>query len=126
MVVFNALGDHPDHAMRASRAALALQLETERLYGAHPHWPRFRIGVNTGPAVVGNVGGGGHRSFSVIGDTTNVAARLQSAAEPGSVLVGPLTYERIRDHAAVAALGPLQLKGKSQPIEAYALTALAD
>jgi adenylate cyclase len=56
MVVFNALGDQPDHSMRAVRAAFALQAETERIGAEHPQWPRFRVGVNTGPAVIGNVG----------------------------------------------------------------------
>lgn len=121
MVVFNALGDQPDHALRAARASLSLQEEAERLAAGHPDWPRFRIGVNSGPAVVGNVGASGHRSFSVIGDTTNVAARIQSAGEPGQVLLGPATYEQLRDVAIVNSLGPVELKGKRAPIELYVL-----
>jgi adenylate cyclase len=121
MVVFNALGDQPDHAIRATRAALSLRGEAERLAAGHPDWPRFRVGVNTGPAVVGNVGAGEQRSFSVIGDTTNVAARVQGAAKPGEVLLGPATYERIRDVASVEPLGPVELKGKKDPVELYRL-----
>ncbi|HEY3208538.1 MAG TPA: adenylate/guanylate cyclase domain-containing protein [Actinomycetota bacterium] len=121
MVVFNAVGDQPDHALRAARAALSLREEAERLAAGHPDWPRFRIGVNSGPAVVGNVGAGGHRSFSVIGDTTNVAARIQSAARPGQVLLGPATYEQLREAAIVKSLGPVELKGKRGPIELYML-----
>jgi adenylate cyclase len=121
MVVFNALGDQPDHALRASRAALGLRAETEGIWAGHADWPRFRIGVNTGPAVVGNVGAGGQRSFAVIGDTTNVAARLQAAAEPGRIVIGSVTYERIREVATAAALGPIQLKGKTEPVVVYDL-----
>lgn len=124
LVVFNPVGDQPDHAHRAARAALALRKEAERLAAQHPDWPRFRIGINSGPAVVGNVGAGNQRSFSVIGDTTNVAARVQAAAKPGQVLLGPATYERVRDVAMVSALGPVELKGKREPVELYVLDEL--
>jgi adenylate cyclase len=124
MVVFNPLGDQPDHALRAVRAAPALRDEAERVASAHPDWPRFRIGINSGPVVVGNVGAGSQRSFSVIGDTTNVAARVQAAAKPGQVLLGPATYEQVRDVATVQPLGPVELKGKREPVELYVLEEL--
>jgi class 3 adenylate cyclase len=124
MVVFNPLGDQPDHALRAAQAALALRDEAERVAAAHPDWPRFRIGLNSGPVVVGNVGAGSQRSFSVIGDTTNVAARVQAAANPGQVLLGPSAYQQIRDVAAVKPLGPVELKGKREPVELYELHGL--
>ncbi|MGH2556602.1 MAG: adenylate/guanylate cyclase domain-containing protein, partial [Actinomycetota bacterium] len=124
MVVFNALGDQPDHAIRAARAGLSLRAEAERLATGQPDWPRFRVGVNTGSAVVGNVGAGEQRSFSVIGDTTNVAARVQAAAKPGEVLIGPATYQRIREMATVEPLGPVELKGKRDPLELYRLVDL--
>lgn len=125
MVVFNAVGDQPDHALRAARAALSLRQKAEHLAAGHPDWPRFRIGVNSGPVVVGNVGAGAQRSFSVIGDTTNVAARVQAAAKPGQVLLGPDTYEQVKDVATVNSLGPVELKGKTGPVELYALEELA-
>lgn len=65
IVVFNAVTDQPDHAMRAARAALAIRSDTEHLAAEHASWPRFRIAVNTGPAVVGNIGAprrGRHRA----------------------------------------------------------------
>jgi adenylate cyclase len=79
---FNAVADQPDHTMRAARAALAIRSDTEHLAAEHSSWPRFRIAVNTGPAVVGNVGADLQRSFTVIGDTINLAARLQAVAPP--------------------------------------------
>jgi len=85
----------------------------------HPEWPRFRIGVNSGPAVLGNVGSGAHRSFTAIGDTTNVAARLQAAARPGGILIGQATYDAVRDEVAVEPFGELDLKGKPSPVPTY-------
>ena len=125
MVVFNAALDQDDHALRAARAAVGLQLETERIAAEHPGWPRFRVGVNTGPAVVGNVGVAEQRSFSAIGETTNLAARLQAAAEPGSVVIGEATYAEIREHADVERLQPLAVKGKAEPVQAYVLRGVA-
>jgi adenylate cyclase len=119
LVVFNALDDQPDHAERAVRAAIEMQRAAERIAKQHPGWPRFRIGVNTGPAALGNVGAGAQRSFTAIGDTTNVAARLQSAARPGRILIGQPTYESVRDAIHAEPFGALELKGKPAPVPAF-------
>jgi class 3 adenylate cyclase len=121
MVVFNAAGDQPDHARRAAQAALDLQEATERLAQGRPGWPRFRAGVSSGPAIVGNVGAAEQRSFAAIGDTTNLAARLQSSAEPGQVVVGAATAARLAEVAELEPLGELDLKGKAEPVEAFVL-----
>lgn len=125
MVMFNALDDQPDHPVRAARAALGMRDATEEVAAGHPGWPRFRIGVNTGPALIGNVGAGDQRSFSAIGDTTNVAARLQSAAEPGHVLISAGTRRRLDDLAKVEPLGPMVLRGKDDPTDVFELLELA-
>lgn len=125
MVVFNGADDQPDHALRAARAALGLQRATEAVAAERPDWPRFRAGVNTGPAVIGNVGSREQRSFTAIGDTTNLAARLQAAARPGQVVIGGATREALGEVAIVEALGRLDLKGKRQPVEAFLLVQLA-
>jgi len=88
-----------------------------------PEWPRFRVGVNSGPAIVGNVGAEEQRSFAAIGDTTNLAARLQAAAEPGRVVVGGTTAAELTG-AILQPLGALDLKGKSEPVEAFLLVRL--
>jgi len=119
LVVFNALDDQPDHAERAVRAAVGMQRASERIAMEHPGWPRFRIGVNTGPAALGNVGAGPQRSFTAIGDTTNVAARLQTAARPGRILIGRATYESVRDAIPAEPFGELELKGKPEPVPAF-------
>lgn len=119
LVVFNALDDQPDHALRAVRAARAMQLAASETSNDHPEWPRFRIGINSGPAALGNVGAGAHRSFTAIGDTTNVAARLQAAAPAGGILIGGATYEAVRDEVPVEPVGELDLKGKPSPVPTY-------
>lgn len=121
LVVFNAFGDQPDHALRAARSAVAVQRETETLRAGREGWPRFRVGVNTGLAVVGTVGAGSQRSFAAIGDTTNVASRLQSIAAPGEIVIGPVTATQLGDRAVAEPIGAVDLKGKAEPIEAFRL-----
>ena len=124
LAVFNALGDQPDHAARAVRAAIAVR---DRSAGvrASDDWPRFRVGVNTGVVVIGNVGAGPQRSFSVIGDTTNVAARLQGLSAPGHITIGGRTLDEVTSEPDVIVdvrpLGPTDLKGKTEHTEAFEL-----
>jgi adenylate cyclase len=125
MVVFNAAGDQPDHARRAVGAALAMQQEADAAAHGRDDWPRFRAGVNTGPAIVGNVGTAEQRSFTAIGDTTNVAARLQTAAAPGRVVVGSLTAELLGDGAVLEPIGAVELKGKAEAVEAFGVVRLS-
>jgi adenylate cyclase len=121
MAIFNARGDQPDHAIRAARAARAIVDAARPIAASRPGWPVFRVGVNTGPAVLGDVGAAQRRSFSVIGDTTNTAARLMTVAEPGQIIVGRTTWEALGDGRAGIALGPIRVKGKSEPVEAWLL-----
>jgi class 3 adenylate cyclase len=124
MALFNAPTRQPDHALRAARAALALQAAIEEAAAKETGWPRFRVGVSTGPVLVGNIGSAELRNFTAIGDTANLAARLETRAEAGQVVIGQATYDLIRDVAEVQPLGPLQVKGKEQPVWAYVLTGL--
>ena len=121
MAIFNASGDQPDHAHRAARAARAIVDAARPIAASRPGWPLFRVGVNTGPAVLGDVGAAERRSFAVIGDTTNTAARLMTAAEPGQIIVGRRTWEALGDDAVGVALGSIQVKGKREPVEAWRL-----
>ena len=126
VAVFNKAGDQPDHAVRAARAALELQRTAERIAAAHPDWPRFRAGVNSGEALVGVVGERGRRIHGVFGDTVNLGARLEGQAPVGGVVVGAVTYERLPAGAEVEPLVGLHLKGKSEPTTAYILRALPE
>ena len=125
MAVFNALDDQPDHPIRAARAGIAMRDLTERIAAEHPAWPRFRIGVNTGLVVIGNVGAADQRSFAAIGDTTNVAARLQSSALAGQVLASASTVARLGDDVEVRPSGTRSLKGKGEGVEVFELVATA-
>jgi adenylate cyclase len=128
LAVFNALGDHPDHAARAVRAAVAVRDHSSDVRTSDD-WPRFRVGVNTGVAVIGNVGAGTHRSFAVIGDTTNVAARLQGLSRPGRITVSGRTVREAGSGGGleldIRPLGPTELKGKSESVEAFELLSVA-
>jgi class 3 adenylate cyclase len=124
MAIFNAAGDQPNHARRAARAGLAIVEAGRPLADSHEAWPVFRVGVNTGPAVVGTVGVAGRHSFAVIGDTTNVAARLMGAGDPGQVVVAGSTWAALGPDRDGTPLGPTRLKGKSVPVEAWVLRAV--
>jgi adenylate cyclase len=123
MVTFNKRGDQPDHARRAAAAGLALQAATARVKAAHPGWPWFRVGINSGPVTVSLLGTEGGRTHTVIGDTVNTASRIEGKAPPGGVAIGPAT-SRLLPGAVTESLGRLELKGKSEPIEVYRLVTL--
>lgn len=127
LVTFNAVADQPDHAVRAARCALALVALTDGIAAAHPGWPRFRAGINTGPAAVGTVGGRDRRTIAAIGDTTNLGARLSAVAEPGGVVIGPATHTAISAEGRLTAraLGAVRVKGKREPVSAWALVQLS-
>jgi class 3 adenylate cyclase len=119
MAVFGAPVTHEDDAERAVRAALGMQdamAEINEEVGAiHGVSFALRVGVNTGEVVAGAVGD----RYTVIGDAVNVASRLQSAAQPGSVTVGERTYRATRDAIQYRRLEPLTLKGKAEPVPAF-------
>ena len=124
VALFNSRGDQPDHAVRAARAALALQERFAELAARHPDWPRMRVGVNSGEVVVHEIGGDGHVAYPLVGDTVNTGARLESLAPAGGVLIGAETYEQLPDGAVVEQRLGLRLKGKADAIDAYVLFAL--
>lgn len=121
MALFNAPAQQPDHALRACRAALAMQAAIAPIAAEAPDLPRFGIGITTGSALVGNIGSEAIRNFTAVGDTVNLASRLQTRAEGGQVLINSATYELVREHVTARALGQIQVKGKQEPVEVYAL-----
>jgi adenylate cyclase len=125
MVTFNKRGDQPDHAERAAGAGLALQKATARLTEDHPDWPRFRVGINSGPVSVSLLGAQGGRTHTIVGDTVNIAARIESQAPAGGVAIGPDTKALLPD-AVTTPLGELQLKGKTDPLPVHVLTSLRE
>jgi class 3 adenylate cyclase/tetratricopeptide (TPR) repeat protein len=122
MAVFGVPAAHEDDALRAVRAAseiranlAALNDELERTSGVRLE---TRTGVNSGEVVAGDPSSG--QSF-VSGDTVNVAARLEQAAQPGEILIGAGTLSLVRDAVRVEATEPLPLKGKAEPVPAFRL-----
>ena len=85
---------------------------------------QVRVGINTGPVVVGNVGSDLRYEYTALGDAVNVAARMQTAAEPGSVLITAGTYRFVSGLVDVRDIGALDVKGKSEPVQAYAVLGL--
>jgi adenylate cyclase len=119
MALFNAPVRQPDHAMRAVRAALRLQ-EVAAATGREG-WPRFRVGINTGPALIGNIGSAAMRHFTAIGDTVNLAARLEGTAPAGGIVLGAGTAALVDTSVRLAPRGAVTVKGKTEPVEAYLL-----
>ncbi|MER7250346.1 adenylate/guanylate cyclase domain-containing protein [Kribbella sp. NPDC000426] len=125
MVTFNKRGDQPDHARLAAAAGLALQAAAAAVQATHPNWPKFRVGINSGIASVSLLGTEGGRTHTVIGDTVNVASRIEGKAPGGAVAIGPAT-KALLPQASTESLGLLNLKGKAEPVEVYQLLALGE
>lgn len=126
LAVFDAPTPGPDHAFRAVRSAMSMQAAIESLEGRADDWPRFRVGINTGYALIGNIGSAEFRSFNVVGDAVNTAARFEAAAEPGTVVVGGPTHALVADRVEATSLGHLDLKGKERPMEAWRIDRVID
>jgi class 3 adenylate cyclase len=112
-----------DHAERAARAALGLQKATAAVAAEHPTWPRFRAGVNTGEASVGVLGSGSGRTYSAIGDTVNLASRIEGLAPAGGVAISAATASALLG-AQTEPLGTVAVKGRAQPAEVLLLVKL--
>jgi class 3 adenylate cyclase len=128
VAVFGAPVAHPDHAERAAAAALAMQRAMVDINESHAArgLPRFEmgIGLNTGEAVVGNIGSEQRAKYAVVGAAVNLAARVESATVGGQVFMSAGAHERIRDLAEVADTISLELKGLAEPLTLYDLVGL--
>jgi class 3 adenylate cyclase/tetratricopeptide (TPR) repeat protein len=125
MALFGAPFAHEDHVHRALLAALAIRgaVVGNGPEGAAPsgHNLQLRIGVHTGFVVFGSIGGNLRMDPTAIGDTANVAARLQEAADPGAILISEETRQLARGYVRIKPLRALTLKGKRAPIAAHLL-----
>ncbi|HTG33387.1 MAG TPA: adenylate/guanylate cyclase domain-containing protein [Thermoanaerobaculia bacterium] len=125
MALFGAPIAHEDHARRAALAALGLQKLLQEhhaeLGGQEGLDLKVRMGINTGWVVVGGIGDQLRRDYTAIGDTTNLAARLQQLAEPGTILVSEDAGRLLQGSARMEPVGPLQVKGKEAPVQAFRL-----
>ena len=123
MALFGAPIAHEDSARRAVAAALEMQKSLDE-YGAevkkrHAIECRFRVGLNTGPVVVGKISDSLDMDYTALGDTVNLAARMEQLAEPGAVYLSENTYRAVQDYFECEPLGALAVKGKAGPVVAY-------
>ena len=129
MAVFGAPIAHPDHSARAIRTALAMQEGIGGLNGRRAQQGKepisVGIGVSAGEAVAGTVGTEDRMEYTVIGDSVNLAARLESNAKPHQILISHRTYERVRDLVDARPLGRIRVKGKEEEVEVYEVLGLA-
>src|SRR5215472_12263483 len=123
MALFGAPLAHEDHAVRASYAALRIQdtvrryaEEVRRRHGIPLH---IRVGVNSGEVVVRSIGSDLHMDYTAVGQTTHLAARMEQLAAPGSVLITADVMRLAEGYVEVKALGPVPVKGLSEPIEVF-------
>ncbi|MBI4272151.1 MAG: AAA family ATPase [Candidatus Rokubacteria bacterium] len=127
MALFGAPIAHEDHAQRAVQAALGIRRALERyrddLLRRHRTDFQVRQGLNTGLVVVGSIGNDLRMDYTAVGDTTNVAARLQQMAQSGSIVIAQPTYRLIAGYVHARALGELRLKGKTEPVSAWEVVA---
>jgi class 3 adenylate cyclase/ABC-type lipoprotein export system ATPase subunit/tetratricopeptide (TPR) repeat protein len=130
MALFGAPVAHEDAPQRAVRAALAvreaLNRFNEQARGGRGSELQVRVGIHTGPVVVGTVGNDLKMDYTAIGDTTNLASRMQSLAQPGTILISEATHRRVRGFFQLKPAGTFTVKGKSQPVATYEVLGLTD
>lgn len=123
MALFGAPVAHENDAERAVRAALemqeALKSVQQAFFQQHGIDCRARIGIHTGNSIAGQLGNQTHSEYTVIGSAVNLASRLETAAEPGAILVSQATYQRTRPFIHYQAAPTLALKGFADPVSAY-------
>jgi class 3 adenylate cyclase/tetratricopeptide (TPR) repeat protein len=123
MALFGAPIAHEDHAQRAVHAALgirkALEGYQDELRSRRGISFQVRQGLNTGLVVVGSIGNDLRMDYTAVGDTTNVAARLQAAADPGRIVISEATHRLVGGYFYTRSLGEFPLKGKAEPVRAW-------
>src|SRR5262249_1561711 len=125
MALFGAPVAHEDHAVRACYAALRMQeavkeyaKEVQRTQGLPLH---IRVGLNSGEVLVRSIGSDLRMDYTAVGQTTHLAARMEQMAMPGSILLAPDTLQLAEGYIQVQALGPMAIKGLSEPVAVYEL-----
>ncbi len=124
MAIFNAPLPQEDHALRAVRAAWKMRqaMQEYQQQQQQPIQLAFGFGVNTGEAMVGNIGSKERiQNYTAIGDTVNVASRLQSAASDNDIYLHHSTFTRVRQAVRVTKLPPLTVKNKAEPLDVWSL-----
>ncbi len=123
MVFYGAPEAQPDHALRCVRAAIEMQLKCRELKA---RWEpvgrlslRVRIGINTGEAVVGDLGSARRMEYTVLGSDVNLAQRLESNAPVEGIMISEATYRYVKDEVPIRPLEPIKVKGLETPVVVY-------
>lgn len=123
MALFGAPISHEDHAIRTVHSALAIQRAmasySEELKESKDIDFKIRIGINTGTVVVGNIGDDLKMDYTALGDTVNLASRMEQLSKPGTITIAEDTYKMAKDYFKFEPLGPIRIKGKKKPVKAY-------
>ena len=121
--LFGAPVAYEDSARRAVATAVEIRrrLESyaEDVKKRHQINCRYRIGLNTGPVVVGNITDDRALEYTAVGDTVNLASRMETLAEPGEIYMTEATFKAVRDYYECERVGDLKIKGKQRPVTAY-------
>ena len=128
MAIFGAPISSPDHALGACGAALDIQIALGELEDGAGAGLRAGIGVNSGQVVVGSIGSEKRMDYTAVGDTVNVASRLQGLTREmdTDIIIGPGTYRLAGDAIQARPLGAVRIKGKEEPVEVYGLTGMRE
>jgi adenylate cyclase len=128
MAIFNAPLPQPDHPLRAVRAALRLRRDMSDYHATLPEHLRtdFGIGIVTGEAVVGNIGAREWLNYTAIGDTVNLAQRLEELAPGGEILMDEKTRQALGAGVRVVARGSTPIRGRREPVAVYSLAGLTE
>jgi class 3 adenylate cyclase len=125
MALFGAPVAHEDHAQRACHAALSIHKDLEdyeekikKDFGVNF---KLRIGLNSGPVIVGSIGDDLRMDYTAVGDTSNLASRIENMARPGTSLVSSHSHKLARDFFEFKSLGKVEIKGKKEPQEIFEL-----
>ena len=121
MALFGAPLAHEDHARRGVLSALALQRTLKEADLGRPYGVEciFRMGLNSGLVVVGSIGDNLRMDYSAVGDTSNLAARLQQGAAPNTIWVSASTSRLVQGYIRLEPLPPIEVKGKTEPVPIY-------
>jgi class 3 adenylate cyclase len=122
MSIFGAPLAHEDHAARACYAALAMQPCADEMFRSHGITMQIRVGLNSGEVVVRTIGNDLHMDYSAVGQTTNLASRMEQLAAPGSITLTGATLRLVEGMIRVNARGPVPVKGMTEPVEVFELT----
>jgi adenylate cyclase len=124
MAMFGAPIEYDNHPEMAVRAAIEMKSQAnfleQKLIEKYGIGVKFGLGINSGPAVVGNIGSEDLRlDYTAIGDTVNLSARLEANAKPGQILISEQTYARVKDLFEIESIGEIKVKGKEKPVVVY-------